>query len=256
MQFFSQQGEDFFVALNYINKFTQDGIFVELGAYDGITYANTAFFERSLNMTGILIEPSKNKFDECVKNRPRSICHNVGIDYTCGEIDFIGENDATGSITKCITDEFKSLWHKNSNITKVKTCPIKDLLKDIKYIDFFSIDVEGCEKLVLDTMDWNIEIYVICIELDGHNGDKDNQCREILKNNGFTFDVKICINEFWVNKSYSRRDVLYDAMANKSIIDKIDKFNIMQCGNHVCIEQHCIPIINNEIKNYYKNKLH
>ena len=43
MEFYSQQGEDFFIYRNFINQ--PNGIFLELGACDGIIYSNTKFFE-------------------------------------------------------------------------------------------------------------------------------------------------------------------------------------------------------------------
>ena len=50
--------------VNYDN-----GFFVELGANDGLTQSNTAYFEKSRGWKGVLIEPSPNKFLECIKNR-------------------------------------------------------------------------------------------------------------------------------------------------------------------------------------------
>ena len=45
MLFFSQQGEDLYVLKNYINKKNPSGIFVEVGALDGIMFSNTGFLE-------------------------------------------------------------------------------------------------------------------------------------------------------------------------------------------------------------------
>ena len=42
----SAAGEDIFIQRNFINKFTIDGIFLELGACDGLRYSNTMFFEQ------------------------------------------------------------------------------------------------------------------------------------------------------------------------------------------------------------------
>ena len=48
--FYSQQGEDFFIFRNFINLPTKDGIFLELGACDGLLYSNTMFFEKYLGL--------------------------------------------------------------------------------------------------------------------------------------------------------------------------------------------------------------
>ncbi len=41
--FYAQQGEDVYTLFNFINKVTPDGIFVEIGGFDGLTYSNTKF---------------------------------------------------------------------------------------------------------------------------------------------------------------------------------------------------------------------
>ena len=81
--FYSQQGEDVYIYKNFINKVSPDGVFVELGAMDGIRYSNTKFFEDELKMSGTLIEPTNQYFSlifgNCLgivwefKNRPNLI---------------------------------------------------------------------------------------------------------------------------------------------------------------------------------------
>ena len=44
--FNSQQGEDLLIYRNFINLYTRNGIFCELGACDGLLYSNTMFFEK------------------------------------------------------------------------------------------------------------------------------------------------------------------------------------------------------------------
>ena len=60
--FYSQQGEDLLIYRNFINLPTKDGIFLELGACDGLLYSNTMFFEKYLGFSGILIEPLKEEY--------------------------------------------------------------------------------------------------------------------------------------------------------------------------------------------------
>ena len=120
---------------------------------------------------------------------------------------------------------FKNLWHKNSSEYYVDGLPISDILNksNIKYIDCISIDVEGGEEVVLKTMDFNIPIYVICIELDGHNIEKDERCRKILIEKGFTFKIRININEFWINENYYRKELLYDETKKINFISSINE---------------------------------
>lgn len=245
MNFYSQQGEDIYTYRNFINKYTPDGIFVELGAMNGITYSNTKFFEDTLGMSGTLIEPTK-QYNELIMNRPK--CKNYNKAVYCREtkVSFLGDN-ATAGLVEEMSETFKTSWHNNNNNEYywVDGEPFMNILKssNISYIDFLSIDVEGGEEIVLKTMDFTIPVYLICIELDGHDLEKNERCRQILINNGFSFDKRICINEFWVNHNYYRKDILYD---NKIITKSFG--NIYELGNFYFLEKHCADEVQNNLR--------
>jgi hypothetical protein len=107
-----------------------------------------------------------------------------------------------------------------------------------------TIDVEGGEQVFLETIDFNIPIYLICIELDGHNVNKDDNCRKILKNNGFVFKKRLSINEFWINKNYYRKSLLYDS----SISLKYIHSSIRELCNFPFLENHLILEVENSLK--------
>lgn len=245
--FCSQQGEDIYLLKNLINKKCDDGIFVEIGAVDGLTYSNTFFLENTFNFKGILVEANKNMFNKLIINRPNNILVNKAISISKEPVKFIG-NTPTGGIEKHMTETFKNNWHKHSNSYFIETEQFSNLFEkhNIKYIDFFSLDVEGGELDVLQTIDFNkVNIYIFCIELDGHNKEKDEKCREILKNNNFVFKDKLFINEFWINNNYYRKDKLFDNH-NKIIFKGIDQnTKRSNLGIHYSVEPHLITNINN-----------
>lgn len=212
MLFFSQQGEDLYVLKNYINKKNPSGIFVEVGALDGIMFSNTGFLELEFGFSGILIEPSKY-FERLANSRPGCICVNKAISDRYETVVFRDDWAMSGILTKLPEGHKKHPRHTNGECYKVETVPLGHLLNgnNVNYVDFMSIDVEGGELEVLKSMNWNIPVYVICIELDNHNPEKDEACREILRAKGFTFDTKLVVNEFWVNKDYARRGELFDS---------------------------------------------
>jgi len=238
--FYSQQGEDLLVYRNFINSYINDGVFLELGACDGLLYSNTMFFEKYLGFKGILIEPVKGFYDQLVINRSKNSCYNYAISENSSDVDIL-LNGAVSGIKDNMTESFINSWHSKSTTTKVQTKTLSSIFqeKSISYIDFFSLDVEGGELDVLKTIDWNkISIYLICIELDNHNKEKDEKCRQILRDNGFVCKSKMCINEFWVNPTYYRKNILFDPAKN-------DKFtgNMNDYGQHIYLEPHCKPII-------------
>lgn len=126
---------------------------LELGACDGLLYSNTLFFEIYLGFKGILIEPVKEFYDKLIKNRPNSICYNNVISSSEKDVEIL-VNGAVSGIKQNMTDDFINKWHSKKNIRKIKTKTLSNIFKEknIKYIDFFSLDVEGGELDVLNTI--------------------------------------------------------------------------------------------------------
>lgn len=130
---------------NIFNK--KGGFFIELGANDGLFQSNTAFLEKEMEWTGILIEPSLKGYQLCIKNRPNSICLNfacVSDDYKENYVegDFIN-NDSMASINGKRTN--------NKNLIQVRATTLEKIINEhkCKNIDFLSLDTEGYEFNIL-----------------------------------------------------------------------------------------------------------
>jgi len=67
MDFKSQFGQDEYLYNNYF-KNVNNGIYIDIGAYDGITGSNTYIFDH-LGWTGFCIEPNKNVYKKLQTNR-------------------------------------------------------------------------------------------------------------------------------------------------------------------------------------------
>ena len=242
MNFYSQQGEDLFIYLNYINQRRDDGVFIEMGACDGVRYSNTLFFQEQFGFTGVLIEPVREMYDLLVQNRRGCKCYNnvISSDNESKSV-IISRNGPVSGIKSNMSQSFLENWHKNSIERIIESRKLCDVLNEnkITYVDFFSLDVEGGELDVLKSIQWDkVSFYIICIEMDKHNPDKNDACRKLLLENGFQMEKKICINEFWINPNYDRKQLLYDGT-------KIQPFtgNMNDYGNHVFSEKHCKSII-------------
>ena len=217
-KFYGQSGEDKYIFDNYINKKTDDGFFIELGAFDGENYSNTKFFEDTLNFKGILIEANPIYYKRLLANRPKSICIEGAVNsFNKKFVEFIGDN-ATGGILELIHHTHFDKFHKRKlnneeYVKKVKTQRIDKLCEEhnVEYIDFFSIDVEGGELEVLKTVNWSIPVYIVLIELDWRNQTKNDKCRKILSDAGLVFEKKLHgRDEIWINKKYFRIDKLFE----------------------------------------------
>jgi FkbM family methyltransferase len=205
MTFYGQCGEDKHIYETYF-KNKRDGVFLELGALDGLTYSNTKFFEESLGWTGVLIEPVPDYCSKIANHRPRSKVYNNIVSTSPEPMD-IYVNGAVSSVKDYTTQQYFDGWHKGKNIKtiKVPSRRLDDILLDagITHIDFWSLDVEGAEYEVLQTMDWSIPVGVICIEIcGGESADMNEKCRQILRDNGFLCEGPVAHNEVWIHPDY------------------------------------------------------
>lgn len=118
-----------------------------------------------MEWSGILIEPSLKGYEECKKNRPKSVCLNcacVSNDYKNDYIegDF-KDNSPMGSIC--------GNRLRRQNLVKVKAVTLEKILDEYCHtnIDFLSLDTEGYELEILKGLNLNkyrpkfmlIEIY-------------------------------------------------------------------------------------------------
>ena len=169
-----------------LNK--DNGFFIELGAHDGLTQSNTAYFEFHRNWKGILIEPSYNKYLECVNNRKNSIVLN----YACISNDYSEKyvkGDFNGS---CMSSVNGKRLNNNMNI-EVEAITLEKVLdlhsNKNTTIDLLSLDTEGYELNILKGL--NLTKYrpkMMIIEI--YNYDYENVV-DYLKENGYKLHSNI-----------------------------------------------------------------
>jgi FkbM family methyltransferase len=243
--FLSQQGEDILLFLHYINQRVDDGVMIELGGVDGITYSNTFIFEKLFNFKTILIEPQSHMYEKLIINRPSSKCYKCAISDISGDIEFIGNNPC-GGIVKHMNENHRERWLKGQTSFMVPTNTLNRICEEnsVKHIDLLSVDVEGGELDVLKTLDFSkIEVYIVCIELDSKNKEKDDECRRILIDAGFRLEHRLCINEFWINSSYSKKDRLFKKETRPNFT-RVARNKHSNLGKHPFMETHIIDTIN------------
>jgi FkbM family methyltransferase len=126
------------------------GFFIELGANDGITQSNTAFFEFYREWKGLLIEPSQEKYKQCCENRPKSIVQN----YACVSNDY-NKNTIVGDFNGSLMSSVNGsrLNTSTSELVSVPTTTLEKLLDTYsapgQVIDLLSLDTEGYELPIL-----------------------------------------------------------------------------------------------------------
>jgi FkbM family methyltransferase len=174
--YYSQHGQDKFLE-EFVFKGYSNGIFVDVGANDGISINNTLFFEKNNNWTGLNIEPMKLEFDTLVKERPKCINLNCAVSDFNGTDDFLLISGYSSMISG-LKNEYddRHLYRLLYEIEKyggegvvitVETRTLESIFDEYKLttINFLSIDVEGAEFKVIKSINFNkVFIDVICFE--------------------------------------------------------------------------------------------
>ena len=171
----------------------RDGIFIEVGANDGVTQSNTKLFEEKYGWTGILVEPSENLFLQLCQNRPNSKCFSCALGafkenntYVYGDFD--------GQLMSSLTDRTQ-----RPKTQKVLVRSLQSILDECKlqHINFFSLDVEGYELNILQGIDFTKTTFdYLLIEIYKHQyhdiiaflAEKEYELVKCLSN--FTHDSK------------------------------------------------------------------
>ena len=144
MVYCSQLGQDRFID-NFFNK-KQFGVFLDIGAHDGVTISNTYFLERERNWTGICIEPQEIEFKKLTENR-KSINLNLGVLNYIGEADFTlidGYANMLSGISNDYNDTHKNringeVNHYGGEIKHIKI-PVKPLQNILDEYELYDID--------------------------------------------------------------------------------------------------------------------
>lgn len=188
------------------------GTYIEMGANDGITFSNSFVFNRALEWKGVLIELSKDKFDEATTNRPNEIARiHAGVCSTPQTLHSV-DDGLTGAIWEFTAPSFRDIFWKDlkfddERVTEVECDTLDSLLlkhvPEVTYFDFYSLDVEGAELSVLESIDFNrINFGVIVVEADDNNPMKNLAVRYFLENKGYSFLEHRKPNYWFVNANF------------------------------------------------------
>jgi FkbM family methyltransferase len=184
----------------------KNGVFVEVGALDGICGSNTYFFEKERNWSGLLIEPNPIEFRKLENiDRELSIKENCAISNEEGDINFLSIEGPCNVLSGILEfynenhlnrinrelDSYKSYEEGHELYSKSETIKMKALrLQTLfdKYnlvdIDLVSIDVEGAEMNVLESIDFD-KTNITCFLIENNYGIEKET--EFLNKKGYNF---------------------------------------------------------------------
>lgn len=202
--YYSQVGQD-----KYLNEEIfhgkKNGVFIDIGAHNGISISNTYFFEKNLGWTGICIEPNPDVYKELEKNRT-AICLQACISNYNGKVEFLkvtgyaqmlsGIKDTYDQRHLARVDREIALYGGSKEIIDIDVYTLDSVIKKygISKIDFLSLDTEGSELLVLQSIDFDTtQIDYIVIE----NNFNDNKIKKYLISKGYSLIKKLSHDDIY-----------------------------------------------------------
>jgi protein O-GlcNAc transferase len=196
LESFSQHGQDVFVYNRFFNNDFGRGTFVDIGAYDGISFSNSLFFERHLGWNGICIEPLPLVFDQLRDNR-KAVCVNCAVSDREGVEEFIDVDMPNyGKMYSGLVGDYDKRHMKlvqeqstGKRVMRVQTRKLSDILDEsgLTKVDYLSIDTEGSELKILRSFDL-VAYGVRAISIE--NNYQDREIRNYLVGLGYQL-VKI-----------------------------------------------------------------
>lgn len=206
-KFYGQLKQDQFVYEKFFRN-KQNGVFLDIGAHDGIDKSNSYFFEKFLNWTGICVEPIPDVFSRLKENR-NCICVNGGVSDKNGKATFWkieGYSEMLSGLAENYNDAHKAriqkeLKEQGGVLTEIEidVFDINTLLEknNIYHVDYCTIDVEGSEEKILNILDEKkFDISVFTIE----NNYQSSNLRNIMKSKGYKLHSKLDFDDVFIKR--------------------------------------------------------
>ncbi len=181
--FYSQFGQDAYLAKNVFASAAAAAVYVELGAYHPTRFSNTALFDKCFGWRGLCID--MNPFHKSLFEAQRT-CEFV---HTC-----VAQNRT--HIDYYPTDN--ELGDGKEGVSRVACEPFDRLLDRFKiaHIDFLSIDIEGGEMGALRTFPFDrVSVHAILVET-WHIGKTD--VFDFLEDRGFVHAAELGPDDLFV----------------------------------------------------------
>jgi FkbM family methyltransferase len=202
---YSQNGQDAFVITHFNNK--KNGVFIDIGAHDGISISNTYYLEKELNWTGICFEPIPSIYDY-LKNNRTCICVNAAVSDIEGvEIfNYVTDINFLSGLKKDYEELHLERVLRETNKPdgsieeiEVECVLLNNMLKEhnIYHVDFLSIDTEGGELNILKSIDYDVfDIKLICVE----NNYRTDDIYDFLVTKGYDCAGYLGCDEVFIKK--------------------------------------------------------
>ena len=201
---YAQNFED--VMLNRVFSDIKNGFYIDVGANDPVIDSVTKHFYDN-GWTGINIEPVSEHFQALLAQRPKDINLQLAISLEEGELEF-WESEVRGWSTA--SQRSIELHQKNNEKGVIKEVKCSSLTKICDQyvhneIHFLKIDVEGFEKSVIESNDWNkYRPWLVLVEATLPNSQIESyeDWEKIILEANYQFVYADGLNRFYLAKEH------------------------------------------------------
>jgi len=201
MKRYSQYGQDTFVGDVLFSG--RSGVFVDVGARDGVKLSNSYYLEKELSWTGIAIEPHPDLFHALERSRSCRCLNVAASDVARDGLEFVKFLEEpfgnSGLLSTFLNPQrLKKVKHE---IISVPCVPLSQLITDFKVIHYLDIDVEGHELQVLKGIDFaQVEIRILGVEAID-SGPRTESIDQFLAGKGFSPFLHLRSDRFYCQGS-------------------------------------------------------
>ncbi len=211
--YFSQFQQDKFIHEEYFPE-VKNGVFVEVGAHNGITFSNSYFFEKELSWTGMCVEPLPEAFAQLKQNRTCKCIQGCIAASPKDALFFRAASKVipvemlSGLVRTYEPTQFQQMSNQVAQnqgqlqIMPVNCFKLNDILKcnNINHVNYLSIDTRGSELEILQDIDFDqIRIDVITV----NDCNRDQAFLKVLQEKGFNFVRRFEDDVLYVNKNFN-----------------------------------------------------
>lgn len=190
-------------------NFMEGGFYIECGALNGEKGSNTFFFEKVRKWNGLLIEGDPTNYAMLKSKHRKALTMNACLyPHTYpAEVSF---NKAFNRGRPVHAEKVKTWMHQQHlkpDIVKMQCFPLYSILLAINQttVDFFSLDIEGDELDVLQTIPFDkVNIKMLTVEV-AHGVQGSHAVQKFMENKGYDTLLKVSRDDGGVNDLIFRK---------------------------------------------------
>ena len=173
------------------------GIFIDIGAHDGVAYSNSFVFEKLRGWRGVCIEPNPTVFAQLAANRQCTTL-NCCVSDVAGAVPFLkisGYSEMLSGIVEKYEPEHRERVERelkqfggSSEVIPVQTRTLNDIAAECGFaeVTYLSIDTEGSEFAILQSIDFK-RLFVHAITVEYNFDHLKSRMISLMHGNGFDY---------------------------------------------------------------------